>query len=44
MVDARVWKQVEDEERESLVRFVEYPSTRRVAEALRSHSRGSQRE
>jgi hypothetical protein len=44
MVDARVWKQVKDEERESPVKFLEYGSTRRVAEALRSHSRGSQRD
>jgi hypothetical protein len=28
------WKQVEDEERESPVKFLEYQSTRRVAEAL----------
>jgi len=25
MVDARVWKQVKDDARESLVRFLEYP-------------------
>jgi hypothetical protein len=29
MVDATVWRQVKYEARESLVRFLEYPSTRR---------------
>src|SRR5215218_10097546 len=44
MVDARIWRQVQDEARESPVRFLESPkTTRRVAEALRSHSRGSER-
>jgi hypothetical protein len=43
-VDARVGRQVKDEARESPVRSLEYTPIRRVAEALRSHSRGSQRE
>ena len=43
MVDARVRKQVEDEAREFPVRVLEYPPLEGVAEALRSHSRPSQR-
>jgi hypothetical protein len=36
-------RQVKDEARESPVRFLEYTFTRSVAEALRSHSRGSEK-
>jgi hypothetical protein len=43
MVDAGVWRQVEDEPREPPLRFLEYLPLEGVAEALRSHSRGSQR-
>jgi hypothetical protein len=44
MVDARVWRQVEDEARQSPIRVLEYRSSLEgVAEALRSHSRRSQR-
>src|SRR5215204_5450125 len=44
MGDARVWKQVKYEARESLVRFLQYTQPLEgVAEALRSHPRGSQR-
>jgi hypothetical protein len=43
MVDARVWRQVKDEARESPVRFLEHPTIRIDPEALRSYSRGSQR-
>ena len=44
MVDAKVWKMVKDEARESPVRFLEYPSPLEgVAEALRSHSRRSEK-
>jgi hypothetical protein len=35
MVDARVWKQVKDEARESLVTVLEYPSIRIVTETVR---------
>jgi hypothetical protein len=35
MVDARVWKQVEDEARESPVRFLEYTFIRIAAETVR---------
>jgi hypothetical protein len=37
------WRMVKDEARQSPVTFLEYRSTRRVAEALRSHPRRSQR-
>jgi hypothetical protein len=44
MVDVGVWRQVKDEGRESPVRFLEYTFLPEgVAEALRSHSRRSQR-
>jgi hypothetical protein len=43
MVDARVWKQVKDEERQTPVRFLEFFPLEGVAKALRRHSRGSQR-
>jgi hypothetical protein len=44
MVDVGVWRQVKDEARESPVRFLEYTFLPEgVAEALRSHSRRSQR-
>jgi hypothetical protein len=43
MGDARVWKQVKYEARESLARFLQYETLEGVAEALRNHSRGSQR-
>jgi hypothetical protein len=43
MVDARVWKQVEDEARESPVSLLEYPSIRIDTEAGRIDPRGSQR-
>jgi hypothetical protein len=43
MVDATVWRQVKGEARESPVRFLEYFPLEGVTEALRSHSRGSQR-
>jgi hypothetical protein len=35
MVDARVWRQVEDEERESPLRFLEYPTIRIATETVR---------
>ena len=43
MVDARVWKQVKDEARQSLVRVLEYPPIRIATEGGRIDSRGSER-
>jgi hypothetical protein len=43
MVDARAWKQVKDEARESPARSLGSNPLEEVAEALRSHPRGSQR-
>src|SRR5215218_3251095 len=43
MVDARVWKQVKDEARQSLVRVLEYPSIRIATEGGRIDSRRSER-
>jgi hypothetical protein len=43
MVDARIGRQVKDEGEQPPVRFLEYLLPDRVAEALRSHSRRSQR-
>jgi hypothetical protein len=43
MVDARVGRQVKDKGRQSPVTLLEYLPIRRVAEALRSHSRRSER-
>jgi hypothetical protein len=43
MVDARVWKQVKDEARQSLVRVLEYPPIRIATEGGRIDSRRSER-